>query len=184
MGPTAIKLTLVTGIIVTYLVRWRPGTASRTVKHKGLHLPIVTDVIMLTVVVSQLFGVTENSLGAPSSVRYVGIVIFGVGTLLGSAGRLALKTDYMPAFNTASSARITATGPYRIVRHPIYLGSLLMILGVELSLNSLLILLILIAVPVAINRVGVEESLLTKTNHEEWEGFVQRTPYKLLPFIY
>jgi protein-S-isoprenylcysteine O-methyltransferase Ste14 len=180
----AIKFSLVGGLIVTYFVRWRPGTADRTLKHKGLHRPIVTDITMLAVVVPQLFGVTENSLGAPSCVRYFGIIIFIFGTVLGSLGRLALRADYMPAFNTKPSARIIATGPYKMVRHPIYLGSLLMILGAELSLNSWLLILILIAVPIAVNRIAIEESLLAQAHAEQWEGFTKSTPHKLVPFVY
>jgi protein-S-isoprenylcysteine O-methyltransferase Ste14 len=80
--------------------------------------------------------------------------------------------------------RVITTGPYRIVRHPMYAGALLMFVGAPLLLCSLWG---LIAVPVMIvvlgTRIGIEERTL-RTNLEGYTEYMQRVPYRLIPFVW
>jgi protein-S-isoprenylcysteine O-methyltransferase Ste14 len=79
---------------------------------------------------------------------------------------------------------VTTSGPYRIVRHPMYLGNVTMFVGLPLVLGSwygLAISACLIAIFVV--RISLED----RTLHEELEGYPQyasRVRSRLVPGIW
>jgi protein-S-isoprenylcysteine O-methyltransferase Ste14 len=80
--------------------------------------------------------------------------------------------------------KVIATGPYAFVRHPMYTGVLVMILGVPLALDSWWGLAILIlAVPILAWRILDEEKLL----EEDLPGYMdyeQKVRYRLAPYLW
>jgi protein-S-isoprenylcysteine O-methyltransferase Ste14 len=80
--------------------------------------------------------------------------------------------------------RVIATGPYALVRHPMYIGALVMLLGVPLALGSLWGLLAIIPMTlVLVWRILDEEKFLAKNlaGYSEYESKVR---YRLLPLIW
>jgi protein-S-isoprenylcysteine O-methyltransferase Ste14 len=80
--------------------------------------------------------------------------------------------------------KVISTGPYAIVRHPMYAGALVMLLGIPLALGSWWgLCALLFIVPVLIWRLLDEERLLRK----ELPGYVEYTrkvPYRLVPYLW
>jgi len=80
--------------------------------------------------------------------------------------------------------KICDTGPYRIVRHPGYAGSLLTLPGMVLALGSVWILIpAMIALIISVIRTALED----RTLQEELPGYqdyTQRVCYRLIPWIY
>jgi protein-S-isoprenylcysteine O-methyltransferase Ste14 len=77
-----------------------------------------------------------------------------------------------------------STGPYAIVRHPMYLGALVMLLGVPPSLGSWWGLLTIIPMTVVIVwRLLDEERFLVK-NLSGYQEYQSKVRYRLLPFIW
>ena len=80
--------------------------------------------------------------------------------------------------------KVISTGPYRIVRHPMYSGFLLLIVAAPVALGSYLALLVFaVLVPVLVYRLINEE----KTLRRELAGYAdycQRTRFRLVPFVY
>ena len=79
---------------------------------------------------------------------------------------------------------VITTGPYKIVRHPMYLGLIIFMVGWCLALGSLfsLIFVALIVIGLII-RIVFEDKML----HAELEGYkeyAQKTKKKLIPFIW
>jgi protein-S-isoprenylcysteine O-methyltransferase Ste14 len=76
------------------------------------------------------------------------------------------------------------TGPYRIMRHPGYAGSLLALPGIALALGSLWT---LIPAVVALIIVAIRTALEDQTLQDELPGYleyVQRVRFRLVPGIY
>ncbi len=75
-------------------------------------------------------------------------------------------------------------GPYRFIRHPVYLGMTIAILGVPLSLGNWLgiIAVFLLFLPSEIYRAKLEEKKLAIKFGIEWENYVKQTN-SILPFI-
>jgi protein-S-isoprenylcysteine O-methyltransferase Ste14 len=76
-------------------------------------------------------------------------------------------------------------GPYAIVRHPGYLGSLLVAVGVAIASGSFaaLVLIILSFVATHLYRISAEEKMMLSTFGEQYREYSQKTT-RLLPWIY
>jgi protein-S-isoprenylcysteine O-methyltransferase Ste14 len=80
--------------------------------------------------------------------------------------------------------KVTTTGPYRFVRHPIYAGGILSYLGVPLLLGSWygLVMAPIMSVLLAV-RAAMEERLL-KAELDGYAEYVARVRYRLIPMIW
>ena len=80
--------------------------------------------------------------------------------------------------------KVASTGPYAIVRHPMYVGALVMVIGIALGLGSWWGLAILIVtIPVLVIRILDEEKVLEKdlAGYKEYE---QKVHYRLVPYLW
>ena len=85
---------------------------------------------------------------------------------------------------TERKQQVISTGVYGFVRHPLYLGCLLMLLGAPLLLGSIYGLIIsLIAFFVLVGRIIGEEKMLVN-ELEGYEDYKKSVIYRLIPFIW
>jgi protein-S-isoprenylcysteine O-methyltransferase Ste14 len=83
--------------------------------------------------------------------------------------------------NRAEKTTLITCGPYRIVRHPIYLFQLVMLLGVTLLLPAPLTLVILIVhLACVLVKAADEEAYLRSLHGQEYLAYLARTG-RLLP---
>ncbi len=83
-----------------------------------------------------------------------------------------------------SEQKVITTGPYALVRHPMYIGALVMLIGVPVALGSWWGLsTIILMVVVLVWRLLDEETFLAKrlAGYSEYQS---RVRYRLLPFIW
>jgi protein-S-isoprenylcysteine O-methyltransferase Ste14 len=94
--------------------------------------------------------------------------------------------------NTFSSAtielapdhKVISTGPYALVRHPMYGGALLMLLGIPIALGSWWGLLVFVAMmPALIWRLFDEEAFLAR-NLQGYVEYQKQVRYRLIPRIW
>lgn len=79
---------------------------------------------------------------------------------------------------------VISTGVYGFVRHPMYLGGLLMWLGAPLLLGSIYGLMIsLILTPLVAFRIIGEEKMLVN-ELEGYEEYKKKVRYRLIPFVW
>ena len=84
----------------------------------------------------------------------------------------------------AADQKVISTGPYAIVRHPMYASALLYLVGTPLALGSLWGFLALLAmIPFLIWRLYDEESFLAG-NLPGYTEYQKKVKHRLLPFIW
>jgi protein-S-isoprenylcysteine O-methyltransferase Ste14 len=125
------------------------------------------------------------------------LLLVGFGEMLRATGMLALiaatllyirslgylGNNYSPCFDAHLPFRIVTHGPYRYIRHPLYLANILQGIGYALASGSLWVLLLAAYGIFGIVRAIVrEESYLGKA-FPEYEHYRTKTS-RLIPFIY
>ena len=109
-------------------------------------------------------------------------VVAGLGFALG--GAVTLRSNYSATLLIRESHELVVHGIYRFVRHPIYLGTILVMLGGPIGTSSWIALLpALLLIPLFIYRMGVEEGLLLEEFGEEYRVYMSNTK-RLIPFVY
>lgn len=80
--------------------------------------------------------------------------------------------------------QVISTGPYAVVRHPMYLGLLLMLLATPLALGSYwALLLAVLFVPTVIFRIRNEEKILGR-DLAGYASYSRKTRYRLVPLLW
>jgi protein-S-isoprenylcysteine O-methyltransferase Ste14 len=84
----------------------------------------------------------------------------------------------------AEGQTVISTGPYAFVRHPMYAGALVMLIGTPLALGSWWgLFAVLLILPVLIWRLLDEERFL-RQNLSGYAEYQTKVKYRLLPFIW
>ena len=85
---------------------------------------------------------------------------------------------------TDRKQQVISTGVYSFVRHPLYLGCFLMMLGAPLMLGSLYgLILCLISIPMIIGRIIGEEKMMV-IELEGYKEYKKKIKYRLIPLIW
>lgn len=104
--------------------------------------------------------------------------------VIGMAWQMASKYALGRSFGLLPAARrIVVAGPYRVVRHPIYLGYLISHIGfllVNFSWRNLAVIAVLYAAQVY--RIGREEAVLASSS--DYRAYQGRVRWRLLPLVY
>ncbi len=80
--------------------------------------------------------------------------------------------------------KVISTGPYALVRHPKYVGDLVLIVGIPLALGSWWGLLVLaVSIPGLVWRILDEEKLLKK-DLPGYVEYMQKVHYRLVPYLW
>jgi protein-S-isoprenylcysteine O-methyltransferase Ste14 len=115
--------------------------------------------------------------------RILGVPLYTLGLAIAVCGRLQLGDNWadIEAAQVLQHQTVVATGLYRYIRHPIYTGDLIMLLGLELSLNSWLVLGVATLVPYVVRRAVREERMLA----ERLPGYAtyQAATWRFVPFV-
>jgi protein-S-isoprenylcysteine O-methyltransferase Ste14 len=83
-----------------------------------------------------------------------------------------------------TNQKVISTGPYSLVRHPMYLGALVTLFGTPLALGSWWGLIVLILyLFVLVIRIRGEEKFLSK-NLQGYNEYRQKVRYKLIPLLW
>ena len=121
----------------------------------------------------------------PTWLNILGLVIIALGYTF-SAWALIENRFFSSTVHiqTDRGHFVCDSGPYKIVRHPGYAGSLLALVGFIMALDSLWTLIpVLIALIIAVIRTELEDRTLQK-ELKGYKEYIQGTKYKLIPGIY
>ena len=109
------------------------------------------------------------------------IVVIGMGLVVWAAAHIkgAFMGEVEPRLDV-----LVQDGPYRHIRHPVYLGMTIALAGIPVALRSWLGLIgvLVLFLPSEIYRARLEEKALWRQFGSEWEKYAARTGF-ILPLI-
>ena len=118
------------------------------------------------------------------ALRIMGDVTVLIGLITALWARTVLGGNWSGSVTFKENHELIVRGPYRFVRHPIYTGILLMILGTAIiSGRAVAFLALIIGFLIYWQRLRQEEALLTKHFPETYPGYKSRTK-ALIPFLF
>ena len=134
------------------------------------------------IVVSALdfrFGWSE----VPAAVSIAGDVLVAIG--LGIAMLAVIQNAYAAANITVESGQqLATTGLYGVVRHPMYFGNVVMMIGIPLALGSYWGLVLVVPDLVVLGmRISDEEALLTE-ELGGYSNYTEKVHYRLVPYVW
>jgi protein-S-isoprenylcysteine O-methyltransferase Ste14 len=161
-------------------MRAGPAAETRTAQRIATAGTILSVVAVLVVsALDHRFGWSQ----VPTAVILAGDVLVAVG--LGIAMMVVIQNSY-----AASTVRVEAeqtvvtTGLYGLVRHPMYVGALIMMIGTPLALDSYWGLVTIVPALLALGyRISDEEKML-KDELVGYREYTQKVHYRLVPGVW
>jgi protein-S-isoprenylcysteine O-methyltransferase Ste14 len=174
-----------------YLFRKNPAVVERRMRAgpKAETRPVqkvVTSAISIVFIALLVFSALDHRFGwspVPPAISLIGDALVAIG--LGIAIFTVNQNSYAAAnIAVEETQTLTSTGLYGIVRHPMYMGALIMFAGIPLALDSCWGLAVLVPVVIAVVvRIADEEKLLNQelAGYREYAGKVH---HRLVPYVW
>jgi protein-S-isoprenylcysteine O-methyltransferase Ste14 len=144
-----------------------------------------TSAILGIFIVAALDAVRFRWSSVPPAVQWTAFVAVGLAwaIVVWAARENAFLSSYV-RIQTDRGHAVCTTGPYRIVRHPMYMADIILIFGLPLFLGSLWALLPAgLAAALFVLRTALEDRTL-RTELPGYADYAASVRWKLLPFVW
>jgi protein-S-isoprenylcysteine O-methyltransferase Ste14 len=174
---------VLTLLIEPVIIRSKGTKTAKTREDKGSGLLIYLSLFVSIIVAFQFAG--ANIMPLPDWVFIVGICLMMLGIFVREWAVTTLRGFFLFTVGVRQNHKVIENGPYRLVRHPAYSGSILTMIGLGLATQSAVAVLILAVVcGIAYGyRIHVEEPALVKELGGEYVQYMSRTK-RLIPFVF
>lgn len=115
----------------------------------------------------------------------IGMALFVIGFIIRIYSILTLKQYFTYSVTKVENHKIIETGLYEFIRHPGYLGQLIIFMGISISISNWLSILLMM-IPVTLGycyRIKVEEKFMTDQLGEDYQHYQDRTK-RIIPLLY
>ena len=113
----------------------------------------------------------------------VGLVFFGLGLAFAVWARVHLGRNWGTPMTQKVEPELVTSGPYRLVRHPIYSGILLAGMGTAVALSWPWLTAVALAAVYCIYSATAEERYLTEQFPDSYPSY-KRSTKMLVPFVF
>ena len=129
------------------------------------------------------WGILPLSQSVSETLKMIALILFPLGVLIAIVAAIQLKRNLTPLPMPVEHGELIQTGLYAYVRHPIYLGVILMALAWFLHTQAVLTLVEFIAVMIFFEVKSRQEEYWMVQVYPEYAGYQRRTA-KLVPRVY
>jgi protein-S-isoprenylcysteine O-methyltransferase Ste14 len=172
--------------LILLVVSGRHGEQkTRAGQRGGERLPVVANLAACALFFPLLLifsGSSEALVALPLALSGCLLALVGAALVLRSRAELGAAWSFVPKADQRTG--LVTTGPYRLVRHPIYLGFTLLAMGEALAFGSWPAVLIVLCgiIPTFAWRARAEEALLSRAFGESYVRYRKRTRM-VIPYL-
>jgi protein-S-isoprenylcysteine O-methyltransferase Ste14 len=166
-------------------LRGGQGIESKLVRRQR-SVKVVVILLMYVALVFLPFADRRNIsvLEVTEAMRWAGLVTAGLGFALIFWSGIALGRFYSADVTIQPGHRLITVGLYRYIRHPRYLGTLLVAIGLACLFRSWIGLAAsVLFLGVLLFRINDEETLMQAEFGADWEAYCQRS-WRMIPYLY
>lgn len=118
-----------------------------------------------------------------SAINFIGIAVCALGIGFAMWARVYLGENWGTPMSVKEDTELVTDGPYKYVRHPIYAGVLIAMIGSALAGDAVWLVTFIIVLAYFAFMATREEKHLTEVFPEKYPAYKKRTKM-LLPFIF
>lgn len=170
---------------LTYAAFTSRAAAGVQAVDEGRHFVMIMNVLagVMIVLVVWLDGRGVLRLPGGEPLRIAGALTMLAGTVLRAGAMIQLGRRFSLRVTLQQGHALETRGFYRHIRHPSYLGSLLMLLGFALVFRSLVGVACAFALSALSGRIRREERFMAEQFGDQWRDYAARTK-RLMPGIW
>lgn len=179
----AVDLVIVAGWVVFWLY-WlvaaagaKPGRGQWT-RFTGARVAVLVVVIFLV----RAVGPRSHSGKSDPVLTAVGLALFVLGLALAVWARLYIGRNWGTPMSKKDEPELVTAGPYRQIRHPIYTGLILAVLGTALATTLYGLIAAAVLAGYFVYSATREEAYLTKEFPDSYPAY-KRSTKMLIPFV-
>ena len=182
---------VVSGCWVVFIIYWliTAAGAKKTVSDFGFRSWLLIRVVLIVIVViildnqaSKVWALQHLAATTPT-LAPLGALLAVIGVGLAVWARTDLGKNWGMPQSVKENPELVTTGPYAYIRHPIYSGVLLAMIGTALVMSMLWLVIFVVAGGYFIYSAYQEEKLMTKTFPDTYPAYKMRTKM-LIPCIF
>ena len=179
-------------LLISAGVLWlsQPGFSKQDMNSNKQNDKLSILLILISSSVSVFSSVIEWAYFTPdksqiNSVTVIGIIFLVIGICFRVWSINVLGKNFTATVKITKEHELIKTGPYKLIRHPSYLGAFIAIIGCPVFLNNTYTIFIsCVAMMIAYYfRINVEEKTLSNHFGKYYEDYKKNT-YRLLPLIW
>ncbi|MBV9101676.1 MAG: isoprenylcysteine carboxylmethyltransferase family protein [Candidatus Dormibacteraeota bacterium] len=155
------------------------SSVGRAPQHIALRLGIVVVVIVL--LRTNAFNM-RTSLIDDAALQAAGLALFVGGLSVAVWARLNLGRNWGMPMSEKADPELVTSGPYRYIRHPIYSGIILAMVGTALGIGLLWLIVALLIGAYFVFSATVEERTLARLFPSTYPAY-KRATHMLVPFL-
>ncbi len=173
------------GIGVTWIAFWiywlaAASTAKRTVKRNPYHVAV--RLAILAIVIALRVAFRHTVLVHAVVLEVIGTILFVAGLAIAIWARRHLGANWGMPMTEKQGAELVTTGPYRLVRNPIYSGIMLALLGTAIALDLYLLIAVVLLGAYFVYSAKVEEGIMLRLFPDTYPRYRARTKI-MIPYL-
>lgn len=150
----------------------------RSARFVGLRVGVL--LVILTLIRLRVFK--GHSAATDPWLDGIGLMLFALGLAVAVWARLYLGRNWGMPMTQKEHPELVTTGPYRIVRHPIYTGMLLAMVGTTIAVNPYGLVVVLAVGTYFVYSALAEERFMASRFPDTYQAY-RRSTKMLIPFV-
>jgi len=117
------------------------------------------------------------------ALNIVGVILCAAGGIFLVWARQTIGKNWSQTVSAKQGHELVTSGPYSYVRHPMYTGGLIAVIGSAIVCGGAFVFLLVILGALFLWRVGAEDKLMAQQFPKEYPEYKERTK-ALIPFVW